>query len=175
MSKYVKELLQGELERKFADYPNFLVLDFKGIDGNENNSMRGELKSKGIGISLVKNAMMRRALTNLDREAAKDLFLEGPCAIAYGGDSVVDLAKELESWVKKFKKIEYKGAFVDGTPVDAEGAKALTKMKSRIELQGEVVTLAQSPGANLAGAIVGPAGHIAGCIKSLVEKLEEAA
>ena len=59
--------------------------------------------------------------------------------------------------------------------VDAAGAKSLAKMKSRVELQGEVVLIAQSPGSNLAGAIVGPAGAIAGCIKSLVEKLEDAA
>jgi hypothetical protein len=44
-----------------------------------------------------------------------------------------------------------------------------------VELQGEIVVLAASPGRNLAGAIAGPAGAIAGCIKSLVEKLEEAA
>jgi len=175
MSKYVKGLLEKQLERKFTDVTDFVVFDFKGIGGTDNNEMRGLLKEKGIGITLVKNAMMRRALESLDRSDAGTFFLEGPTAIAYGGDSVVDIAKEMEGWVKKFELVNFKGAFVDGAVVDAAGAKSLAKMKSRVELQGEVVLIAQSPGSNLAGAIVGPAGAIAGCIKSLVEKLEDAA
>jgi large subunit ribosomal protein L10 len=175
MSKYVKGLLEKQLERKFTDVTDFVVFDFKGIGGTDNNEMRGILKEKGMGILLVKNAMMRRALESLDRSDAGTLFLEGPTAIAFGGDSVVDIAKEMEGWVKKFELVNFKGAFVDGTVVDAAGAKGLAKMKSRVELQGEVVLIAQSPGSNLAGAIIGPAGAIAGCIKSLVEKLEDAA
>jgi large subunit ribosomal protein L10 len=175
MSKYVKGLLEKQLERKFTDVTDFVVFDFKGIDGNTNNEMRGVLKEKGIGITLVKNAMMRRAFESLGREEAGTFFLEGPTAIAFGGDSVVDIAKEMEGWVKKFELVNFKGAFVDGAVVDAAGAKSLAKMKSRVELQGEVVLIAQSPGSNLAGAIAGPAGAIAGCIKTLVENLEEAA
>ena len=65
MSKYVKGLLEKQLERKFTDITDFVVLDFKGIGGNDNNEMRGVLKEKGIGITLVRNAMMRRALETL--------------------------------------------------------------------------------------------------------------
>ena len=175
MSKYVKGLLEKQLELKFTDVTDFVVFDFKGIGGTDNNEMRGVLKEKGIGITVVKNAMMRRALESLGREEAGTFFLEGPTAIAFGGDSVVDIAKEMEGWVKKFELVDFKGAFVDGVVVDAAGAKSLAKMKSRVELQGEVVLIAQSPGSNLAGAIAGPAGAIAGCIKTLVENLEEAA
>ena len=175
MSKYVKELLQSELERKFDGVSDFVVLEFKGIGGNDNNEMRGVLKEKGIRVTLVKNAMMCRALENLDMGDASTLFEEGPTAIVFGGDGPVDMAKELEGWVKKFPKVNFKGAYIDGETVDADGAKELTKMKSRVELQGEVVLIAQSPGANIAGAVGGPAGTIAGCIKSLIDKLEEAA
>lgn len=176
MSKYIKELLGCQLERKFTDVTDFVVLDYKGISGTDNNEMRGELKSKGIGFVLVRNAMMRRALESLGRDAAVTLFLEGPTAVAFGGDSVVDVAKEIEIWVKKFKNdVDFKGAFVDGTAVDAAGAVSLTKMKSRVELQGDIVMLAKSPGSNVAGAITSPGSAIAGCIKTLVKNLEEAA
>lgn len=175
MSKYVKGLLQNELEKKLEDVSDFLVVETKGVNGNENNTMRGELKSKGVQLAVVKNAIMRRALASMEMSGAMDLFLEGPCTVAYGGDSIVDVAKELADWAKKIDVIKLRGAFVDGTAVDADGAVALSKMPSRIELQGQIVTLANSPGSNLAGAIAGPGGLIAGCIKSLVEKLEEAA
>lgn len=175
MSKYVKGLLQKELERKFADVSEFLVVEVRGVDGNENNEMRGVLKENGIKLSIVKNAMMCRALDSLEMAGAKDLFLAGPSAIAYGGDSVVDVAKGINEWAKKIDAVKFKGAYIDGSVVDANGAEALSKMKSRVELLGDVAMLANAPGSNLAGAIAGGGGLIAGCIKSLVEKLEEAA
>ena len=175
MSKYIKELLQIELQDKFSDVTEFVVIATRGIGGNENNEMRGDLKDKGIAIRVVKNAMMRKALENLNLPEGAQMFSEGPCTVVYGGDSVVDVSKALEGWINKIKPIDYKGAFVDGDVLDAEGAKALAKMPSRVELQGAIVMLANSPGANIAGALAGPGGAIAGCIKSLIEKLEEAA
>lgn len=175
MSKYVKGLLQSEMERRFSGVEEFVIVSMVGVDGNENNEMRGVLKEKGIKLTTIKNSVMRRSLEKLNLAAAASLFMAGPCTMAYGGDSVVDVAKELSDWRKKVKALEFRGAFVDGDVLDADGTKALAKMPSRAELQGTIVLLANSPGANIAGAIVGPGGVIAGCIKSLVEKLEEAA
>ena len=175
MSSYIKGLLQKELEGKFADVDEFLLISTKGVGGNENNLMRGELKKKGIKLSVVKNAMMRRALQSMGKESAVELFLAGPCTVAYGGDSIVDVAKEIVDWGKKIKVVSISGAFLDGEAMDAEKAKALSKMPSRAELQGTVVMLANSPGRQIAGAALGPGGIIAGCIKGLVEKLEKEA
>ncbi len=175
MSNFVKGLLQKDLEKRFADVEDFVIVETKGVGGNDNNEMRGILKEKGIRLAVVKNAMMRRALENLGRGGATDLFAAGPCTVAYGGDSVVDVAKELVDWAKKLEVIELRGAYVDGEAMGADGAKALAKLPSRVELQGQIVQIAQTPGANIAGALVGPGGVIAGCIESLVEKLEEAA
>ncbi|MHC5082320.1 MAG: 50S ribosomal protein L10 [Planctomycetota bacterium] len=175
MSYFVKGLIQSEYDQKFTGMSEFVVINTTGIGGVDNNVMRGELKAKGIRLTTVKNSLMRRTVQGMEMDTAADLFLAGPCTIAYGGDSVVDVAKEIVDWSKKIKVIELKGAYVDGMVVDGAGVVDLSKLPSRAELQGQVVQLAQSPGANLAGAIAGPGGHIAGCIKSLIEKLEDAA
>ena len=175
MSSYMKSLLQKEYEVRFAEVDDFLVIETKGVGGNDNNEMRGELKSKGVKLSTVKNAMMCRALRTLERSEAVELFSVGPCTVAYGGDSVVDAAKAIAEWSKKIEVIRFKGAFVDGQVMDAEAAGSLAKMPSRAELQGSVVMLAQSPGGCVAGAVAGPGGIIAGCIKGLIEKLEKEA
>ena len=175
MSRYVKELLQQELENKFAKVEDFLVVETKGVSGNENNEMRGVLKAKGIKLTVVKNAMMRRALSSQDKSSATSWFESGPCTIAYGGDSVVDIAREIAVWCKKVEVVTIKGAFVDGVVMGSDEAEGLSKLASRPELQGQVVMLAQSPGARVAGAIIGPGGIVAGCIKGLIEKLEKEA
>jgi ribosomal protein L10 len=106
--------------------------------------------------------------------AAMDLFITGSSTVCVGGASIVDLAKEIDS-ISKTIPIKFKGAYLEGSALDAKSAKNLINMKTRAQLQGEVAGLALSPGSRLASQIIAPAGKIAGCIKTIIEKAEKAA
>ena len=174
MSKYVKSLLQKELQKKITDYDvrDFLVVSLTGLNGVNNNMMRRKLKEKGISMLVVKNTLFKQVLREQKMDSAAELFT-GPRAVVYGGDSIVDLAKELAEWSKKSPQIEIKGAFLEGSALDSKSAAELSKMPSRTELLGQIVMLSQSMARKLAAIIAAPAGVIAGCIETIAKAEEK--
>jgi len=173
MSKRMKQLIEVELKSRFRGVNELVVVSLRGIKGKDNNQLRGDLLKKQIHLNVVKNSLAGRIFADAGMEQVREV-LTGPCAIAYGGDSIVDLTKALMEWDKKLEFFEIKGGYLEGKVLDGEAAKALSKLPNREEMQGLLVMLAKSPGSRVAGAIGSPAGRIAGCIKSLVEKLEAA-
>ena len=127
--------------------------------------------NRQISLNVVKNSLARRAFDELGRANIGEL-LTGPCAIAYGGDSIIDVAKVMMQWCEKLEPLRIKGCFMEGKVFDARAAKNLSKMPNRQELCGIIVRQTASPGGAVAGAVTGPGGMIAGCIKALIEKLQ---
>lgn len=176
MSYFVKGLVQGEYAKKFSGMTEFVVISTMGISGVDNNIMRGELKQKGLRAVVVRNNLMRRTLEEMGLTGAGGLFQSGQCTVVFGGDSVGTVAKEVVAWAKKLKVLQLKGGYVDGSIVKGEaGVKTLSTMPTRAELQGQIAQIALTPGSNAAGAILGAGSAIAGCVKSIIEKLEKEA
>jgi large subunit ribosomal protein L10 len=101
---------------------------------------------------------------------------EGMLAIAWGGEDVVDLAKELDrlTGVKDFEGLECRGGALDGARLDSADVKKVAKWPTRTEqlslLSGQISSLAGT----LAGQILSAGGGLAGQIASRVETLEKA-
>ena len=122
-------------------------------------------------MTVVKNTLAKGVFRESDLEPLNEI-LEGPCALAFGAESVVEVARAL---VDKAKEIdfEFKGAVMDGQFFGPNQIEALSKYPTREEAVAQVVQVILSPASNIAGALNSAGGGIASCLEAIVDKLEK--
>ena len=174
MSKRIKNLITKELQKKFEGSDCVVVVDYTGINATNTNAVRGALRQKKAKFTVVRNAMAARALEAVGLKGAGEL-LKGTNAVVYGGESIVDLVKELVEQKKKIEKLTIKGSIVEGKILDALTTVALSKMPNKKELKSIIVGQILSPGSKIAGQLKGPGAKIAAQLKTIEENAEKAA
>ena len=173
MSKPIKDMIVAEYKRRFEDVENALVIDIRGIEANTNNDLRVDLQHKDIHITVLKNSLAKTAFSGTSLEVLTTT-LNGPTALVYGGDSVVDVARNIVDWAKKIKTLDLKAAVLDGELFDGkEGVKRLSEYPTKDEAQGTVIQLVLSPAGNLVKAATSPGSNLASIIKEITTRLEE--
>jgi len=149
------------------------VIEIRGMDANQNNEMRLDLAEKDIRVTIVKNSLARKAFAGTALEFLRPA-LQGPSALAYGGESVVDVARALVEWAKKVEHLQLKAAVLDGEYFEGEaGVKKLSQFPTKDEAKARIVQLVLTPAGNLVGAALGPGSTILSIVKEIQNKLED--
>jgi large subunit ribosomal protein L10 len=172
MSKHVKQMQMDALAKSFEGVRDLVVLSASGIDSTTENQIRLGLRKKNIRLQMVKNSLLRRVFAS-NNITLDDAAWAGPTTIAWGGESVKDLSKEVDAALlknaKTKDKVKVKTALAEGLPVAF--AKALT-MPTRKEAIGEILAAILGPAGSIAAALTGPAAQIASQIQTISERKE---
>jgi len=173
MSKTVKQMIMRDYQSRLAGTNDATLISIRGVSATDTTKVRGELRKKGISITVIRNNLARKTFEGTGLEPLAPL-LKGSSALAYGGTSVVEVARELVRLIETFPNIELKGAVLDGTLYEGkDGVTELSKFPTKDEAIGQVVTLIVSPAKKLMAQVQGPGATIAGIIKAIEEKLEK--
>jgi large subunit ribosomal protein L10 len=171
MSRRMKEMLIGEVSTRLKGIRDILVLDASKLDGVTANKLRLAMRKKKISALTVRNKLAKKALNDAGLNGL-DGVLEGPSTLVWGGEDIVALSKEIAKWAKEIEPLKIKGGTTEGTALSPATVDALSKSPGRLELIGQIITLMTSPGARLAGALLGPGGKLASQVKKISEKEE---
>ena len=175
MSKLIKNMLTEDLKTRLADVGEVIVVSLGKLDAIQTSTLRQTLRKKRISLQMVKNSLARRAMQGTPLAPAFEKA-EGMLAIAWGGEDVVDLAKELDrlTGVKEYEGFEFRVGALDGARLGPADIKSVAKWPSRAEqlsiLSGQISSL----GARLSGQILSAGGTLAGQISSRADDLEKA-
>ena len=170
MSKYVKALITDDLRKRLDGVSDLLLVDVIGLENNQNVILRKQLREKDIRLLVVKNSLAHRATEGTVLAPAFE-GIEGTCAVVWGGEDIVSLAKEIMKLAddKAYEPFSPKGGVMDGKALSADQVKAVSKWPSRTEQLSLLVGQILNPGATLSAQLLGPGGQLASQIKQTGE------
>jgi large subunit ribosomal protein L10 len=171
MKKTDKSALIKELSEKINEYNHFYVADTLGLNAGATSDLRRACFQKDIKMMVVKNSLFKLALEQSDKNVeGMDEAFKGTSAVLFCNTGNVP-AKLIQEFWKVRQLPEFKGAYVEESVyLGSDQLEVLTKIKSKDELLGEVITLLQSPAKNVISALQSGGTKIHGILQTLSEK-----
>ncbi|HEY0067445.1 MAG TPA: 50S ribosomal protein L10 [Flavisolibacter sp.] len=172
MTKEQKNEVIEALKEKFSQYNNFYVTNTEALSVAQITKLRRICFDKQVEMKVAKNTLIRKALESLGEDRYSNVFesLNGVTALMFS-ENPKEPALILSDF-RRNSKAELpalKAAFIDGDVFAGDNQlQALTTLKSKQDLIGDVIALLQSPAKTVISAL-----NAGGKLASLVKALEE--
>jgi len=171
MNQTEKNKIVEELTSSFNASDFIYLTDSSSMSAGDTNKLRREFTKNGVKMSVVKNTLIKRAMEASEKDFSEMyVALKGNTAVLLS-DNLKAPALTIKNFRKKSKRPLLKSAFIDSDVfLGDESLVALSELKSKEDLIGEVVGLLQSPAKNVLSALLSGKDTIGGVIKALQEK-----
>jgi large subunit ribosomal protein L10 len=175
MNKQEKNQIIDELATRIKDNKNFYLADTSTLTGIKVNNFRRICFEKEVEITVVKNTLLQKALEKAQNEAFKPIYdtLVGNTAILFS-EQPSSPARVIKEFRAENKKPLLKAAYIEESVyIGDEQLDALSALKTKNELIGDIIGLLQSPAKNVIGALQSSGHKLSGIVKTLSEKGEK--
>ncbi len=140
----LKAPIVQEISDSIKDAQSVVIVDYRGLTVAEDTQLRKQLREAGVTYKVYKNTFMNFAFKGTEFESLSGV-LEGPNAIAISTSDATAPARVLNDAIKEFKKMEFKGGFVEGEYYDKEAIAQIASIPSREVLISKFMGSIQSP------------------------------
>ena len=173
MTREEKAQIIDELSEKFSQNNHFYITDASGLTVAQINAFRRLCFQAGIEYNVYKNTLIRKALEKQEGNF-EELYdtLKGFSGVLFSKETGNTPAKVIKEFRKKQEgKPLLKAASIETSfYIGEENLTALSELKSKDELIGEIISLLQSPIKNVLSALQSSEQTVAGLVKALEER-----
>ena len=171
MRREEKDVIIDDLAERLNQTRHFYLTDISTLDAEQTSNLRRKCFEKEISLLVVKNTLLRKAMEKSEGDFG-DLYdiLKDSTSIMFceTGNSPAKLIKEFR---KTMEKPLLKGAYVEESIyIGDDQLEALSIIKNKEELLGDLLTLLQSPATNLVSALASSGSKLAGALETLSTK-----
>ena len=156
MTKDQKNEVIEVLKQKFTQYNNFYITDTESLSVAQVSALRRTCFDKQVEMKVAKNTLIRKALEAIDAEKYAAIYpaLNNVTALMFS-ENPKEPAVIISAFRKGGDKPQLKAAFINGDVYSGDNTlKALTQIKTKNELVGEVLVLLQSPAKRVIAALL---------------------
>jgi len=159
MNKESKKNYIEEMKKNFSSNEAFMITQYQGLNVNELDNLRKELRENGILFKVTKNRITKLALKD---SPVKDLekFYTGPTATAMSSDAITT-AKILTKFAKTHKKLKIIAGYMDGKVLDQKEVAIIATLPSLEEARAKIVGILSSPAQKIVSILLAPGSKIA--------------
>jgi len=147
-----KEIVE-KIEGAIKGAASSVFVHFKGVTVAQESKLRRAFRADGLGYTVAKKTLMRRALDNLGHDH-ENVPMDGEVAVAYnmGSNDPTLPANRIHSFGKEWgpEKLVILGGIFDGKFVDAAAMQEIATIPSLNVLRSKLVNLINSPLSRLA-------------------------
>jgi len=159
MNKESKKNYVKEMKENFTSNESVMIAQYQGLNVNELDELRKELREKGIIFKITKNRITKIAIKETP---VKDLekYFTGPTAAAISSDPI-STAKILTKFAKSHNKLKIVAGFMDGKVLDQKEVAIIATLPSLEEARAKIVGILATPAQKLVSILLAPGSKIA--------------
>ncbi len=147
-----KKQIVADLAEKMKNASAGVLVDYKGINVEDDTKLRKELREANIEYTVVKNTLTRFAANQIGFEAF-DEHLHGTTALAISNDDPIAPARIICKYAKGKENYNVKIGFMDGKVISAAEVTAIAELPSKETLLAQVLYGFNTPITKLAIAL----------------------
>ena len=132
------------LEQRLKASSVIILTDYRGLSVDEIGALRGRLRDADVEYRVTKNTLLALAAERCGLHSLS-AYLNGPTAAVFGKDDPGVAARLLQDFIRQYRKLEIKGAVIDGEALDADAVRLLATLPSRAEMQARAIATIQAP------------------------------
>ena len=166
-----KQMVAG-LTEKLKNATAGVLVDYLGINVEQDTKMRTELREAGVDYFVFKNTLARLSVKEAGFEELLPVLVK-MTAIAVSENDPVAPAKILSSYAEKINTFQIKAGFVEKTVIDAAGVSHLATLPSKEELIAKALGSLQSPICGLVNVLNGNLRGLACVLQAIHDKKAE--
>ena len=143
MSKEAKKNYVEEMKKNFTDNESVMIAQYQGLNVNELDALRKELRDKGILFKITKNRITKIAIKETPKKDLEKFFI-GPTAAAISSDPI-STAKILTKFSKSNDKLKIVAGFMDGEVLDQSKVAEMALLPTLDEARAKIVGILAAP------------------------------
>jgi large subunit ribosomal protein L10 len=171
MNRDEKNRIIDSLTDSISNAKHFYITDISELNAETTSKLRRSCFEKDIKLVVVKNTLLKKALEKFDGkfEGLYDALKESTSIMITDINNTP--AKLIKEFRKKNKKPLLKAAYVEESIyIGDDQLDALSGIKSKEELVGDIILLLQTPARNVISGLQSGGNKLAGIVKTLSEK-----